>query len=99
MILTYFIVWSYMDYVLHERIMGTDEETDSIIKDSTILDEMSFEDYVLSLISPHIGKTDKELCTMLDLEYTGNKAQWTKITYALLGPLSFIPCEIGRAHV
>lgn len=64
---------SYMDYVLHERIMGTDEETDSIIKDSTILDEMSFEDYVLSLISPHIGKTDKELCTMLDLEYTGIK--------------------------
>ena len=63
-----------MDHVLHERIMGAGKEADSIIKDSAVLDEMSFEDYVLSLISPHIGKTDKELCAMLDLKYTGNKA-------------------------
>ena len=90
---------SYMDYVLHERIMGTDEETDSIIKDSTILDEMSFEDYVLSLISPHIGKTDKELCAMLDLEYTGNKAQWTKITYALLGVRGSRAEEFEKANI
>ena len=90
---------SYMDYVLHERIMGTDEETDSIIKDSTILDEMSFEDYVLSLISPHIGKTDKELCTKLDLEYTGNKAQWTKITYALLGVRGSRAEEFEKANI
>lgn len=90
---------SYMDYVLHERIMNMSSKADSIVKDSTLLDDMSFEEYVLSLIAPHVGKTDKELCAMLGLEYTGNKAQWTKITYALLGVRGSRAEEFEKANI
>lgn len=75
----------YMDYVLHHYILGQPDESESIIGDASVLKEQTFEEYVLSVINAHVGKTDKELCEMLGMSYTGNKAQWTSITYRLLG--------------
>lgn len=90
---------SYMDYILHTRIMPGAEAADSIIKDSSILDEMTFEEYVLSLLKPHVGKSDRELCETLGMEYTGNKAQWSKIAYTLLGVRGERAEEFEKANI
>ena len=75
----------YMDYVLHHYILGEPETGESIIGSVATLKGQTFDEYVLSVINKHIGKTDEQLCSMLDMPYTGNKAQWTSITYRLLG--------------
>lgn len=75
----------YMDYVLHHYVMSEPEDSESIIDDASVLNELTFDEYVLSEINAHAGKTDKQLCEMLGMEYTGNKAQWVSITYKLLG--------------
>lgn len=90
---------SYMDYILHTRMMKQPEKADSIVKNADVLDEMTFEEYVLSLVKPHIGKTDKELCKELGLPYTGNKAQWTQIVYALLGVTGERAAEFDKANI
>lgn len=90
---------SYMDYILHTRIMDGGNAADPIIKDARVLDEMTFEEYVLSLLNPHIGKTDKELCELLGIKYTGNKAQWSKIAYALLGVCGERAEEFEKANI
>lgn len=90
---------SYMDYILHTRIMKQDEAVDSIVKDASILDKMTFEDYVLSLLGPHIGKTDKELSAIAGIDYTGNKAQWSKLAYTLLGVRGEQAEEFEKANI
>lgn len=90
---------SYMDYILHAKMIGDLQPAESIIKDADVLDRMSFEDYVLSLIRPHIGKTDAELCKMLGLEYRGNKSQWSQIIYALLGVRGERAAEFEKADI
>ena len=79
---------SYMDAVLKSLAaescgLGDDEEP--IVKDASELAGRSFEEFVQGLIAPYVGKTDKEICKMLGLEYKGNKAQWTQISYHMLG--------------
>lgn len=90
---------SYMDYILHSQIMGAADSADSIVKDADVLDKMTFDQYVLSLIKPHIGKSDKELCKMLDIPYTGNKAQWSQTVYALLGVRGDTAQEFEKANI
>lgn len=75
---------SYMNCVLNDYLVGN-KGGESIIKDPSVLESQSFEEYVLSLIEPYIGMTDKEICDELGIPYTGNKAQWTVITYRILG--------------
>ena len=75
----------YMDYVLHHYVMRESEDSESIISDASLLDNRTFDEYVLSVINAHVGKTDRQLCELLGMEYTGNKAQWAAITYRLLG--------------
>ena len=60
-------------------------DSESIIVDASVLKDRTFDEYVLSVINIHAGKTDKQLCEMLGMAYTGNKAQWVSITYKLLG--------------
>lgn len=90
---------SYMDYILHSQIMGTVSPADSIVKDTNVLDKMTFNQYVLSLIRPHIGKSDEELCKMLEIPYTGIKAQWSQIVYALLGVRGDTAQEFEKANI
>ncbi len=89
---------SYMDYILHNRMMGAGA-AESIVKDAGVLDGTTFEEYVLSLIKSHAGKTDRELCEMLGLTYAGNKAQWSQIVYALLGVRGDRAEEFEKANV
>ena len=88
----------YMDSVLHHHIQGT-VAAESIIKDSSVLKEATFEDYVLSRINEHVGKTDRELCDMLGIPFAGNKRQWSQIAYALLGVRGERAEEFEKANI
>ena len=90
---------SYMDYILHAYMIGDRSLAESIVKDSNVLEKMTFEEYVLSLLEPHFGKTDKELCKLIGKEYSGNKAQWNQIVYALLGVKGDRAEEFEKANI
>ena len=75
---------SYMNCVLNDYIVGN-KGGESIVKDPSQLAGRTFEEYVVSLLDPYVGKTDEEICAMLGISYTGNKAQWVSITYRMLG--------------
>jgi hypothetical protein len=89
---------SYMDYVLHHYAMGA-PEAESVIRDPRELERQTLADYVTSTINRHVGKTDRELCDVLGLEYTGNKAQWTTIAYRLLGIRGDRAAEFEKAGI
>lgn len=75
----------YMDYVLHEYVLKNRVPYESIIKSNNLNMNVSFESQIIRLIEKHIGKTDKELCDLFNRPYNQNKAQWTDITYRMLG--------------
>lgn len=88
----------YMDYVLHHYLMGESETADCIVKGPKPPEE-TFEDYVLSLIERHVGKTDRELCEEFGLPYKGNKAQWSALSYAMLGVRGEKASEFEKANI
>lgn len=90
---------SYMDYILHAQMMGTSKHAESIIKNADELESMTFEQYVLSRIQEHAGKTDVELCQMFGLDYKNDKSQWSRIVYALLGIRGDRAEEFEKANV
>lgn len=89
---------SYMDYVLHHYVMGT-PEAERVVKDPRELQRQTLAEYVTSTINRHVGRTDRELCSMIDLEYSGNKAQWTTIAYRLLGIKGDRAAEFEKAGI
>lgn len=90
---------SYMDYVLNTYIVPQKKTYESIIKDSNVLDDISFEDYVLKKINVNIGKTDEELCYQYEREYNNNKTQWIQLAYLMLGIKSSHAEEFEKANI
>ena len=88
----------YMDYVLHHYVMG-EPEAEHVIKDPKILKRQTLLQYVTRIINSHVGETDRELCAQLDIDYTGNKAQWTTIAYRLLGVRGNQAAEFEKAGI
>lgn len=88
----------YMNYVLHHYVLGA-EEPESIIDDPRKLGQKTLVQYVTDTINRYIGKTDRELAEMLGFEYTGDKAQWTKIAYRLLGIKGERAAEFEKAGI
>ena len=89
---------SYMDYVLRHYVLD-EPEAESLIKDPRELGRKPLTQYVTQLIGQHIGKSDRELCELLGIEYTGNKAQWTTIVYGLLGIRGERAAEFEKAGI
>jgi DNA mismatch repair protein MutH len=89
---------SYMNYVLHHYVMG-EPEAESVVKDPRELERQSLEQYVTRIINAHVGESDRDLCRMLDIDYTGNKAQWTIIAYRLLGVRGDRAAEFEKAGI
>lgn len=58
---------SYMTYVLNSYVFGN-QSTEKIIKDINVLKNQSFEDYILTLLIPYVGKSQKELITLLNIK-------------------------------
>ncbi len=83
----------YMDYVLHHYLMG-EAEAESVAHGSP-----DFEETVADIINGHRGQTACELCQLLGIPYTGNKAQWTQISYRLLGARDNRAAEFEKAGV
>lgn len=90
---------SYMTIILNERFINAPEEQESIITDVSLLSKLGFEGYIQSKINNYIGKSDKELCHILGLEYKGNKAQWITIAFAMLGIKSNKAEELQKANI
>lgn len=76
---------SYMNYILQNYVLKNKVPHETIIKHKEILKEQTFENYIINRINSHIGRTDKELCTMYDREYNNNEAQWIHLAYKMLG--------------
>jgi len=88
----------YVDYVYHHYVLG-EEEPESVVSDPAVLRRQTVIEYASSLIDAHVGETDLELCDMLGIEYTQDKAQWTKIAYRLLGLKGTRVAEFEKAGV
>ena len=89
----------YMSYVLTRYIIGDEVEADCIVKDPAALAHTGFEDYVLSLVSPYVGMSDREICDTLGVAYTGGKAQWSTISYRMLGLSGNRAAEFEKANI
>ena len=89
---------SYMNYVLHHYAMGA-PEAESVVTDPRELERRTLVEYVTDRINAHVGKSDRDLCRTLGLEYTGNKAQWTTIAYRLLGIRGDRAAEFEKAGI
>lgn len=76
---------SYVNHILNEYVIGGKKPDEQIIKPGDLESGFSFEDVVSRKLAPYIGKTAREIAVFFGLKYTGNKAQWTTLTYRMLG--------------
>ena len=76
---------SYMDYVLNSYILKGNVPYELIVKDSHDLTKQSLEEIVINKINQFIGKTDRQLCEIFNIEYKDSKALWTMLAYRMLG--------------
>lgn len=76
---------SYMDYILHTYVLKDAVPHELIIKDSSVLQNQTFEEVIISRLEKHIGQSDFRLCQYYDRIYNNNKAQWVDLTYRMLG--------------
>ena len=90
---------SYMTTVLNDYFINAPIDYDNVISDSALLEKLGFEGYIQHLVNQYVGKTDKELCKILGLEYSGNKAQWISIAFAILGVKSNQAEEFRKANI
>ena len=90
---------SYVTYILNQYIVKDKNTYEPIIKDISVLDNNTFKEYIYSLINRYVGITDKELCSDFGREYNNNKAQWTDLTYRMLGIKSNRAEEFQKANI
>ena len=90
---------SYMTTVLNEYLINAPEEHESVVTDTDLLEKLGFERYIQSKINKFVGKTDKEICKIFGIEYSGNKAQWIKLAFAMLGIKSNKADEFQKANI
>ncbi len=90
---------SYMTVVLNEYIVKGIATYEPVIKDASELEGKTFAEYIVAKIDAHRGKTDKQLCEQFDRDYNNNKAQWTDLTYRMLGIRSNHAEEFKKANI
>lgn len=76
---------SYMDYILNNYILTNNVPHESIVNDDIDLKNSTFENLLASKLDKFIGFSDKELCKRFNVVYNKNKAQWSILTYRMLG--------------
>ncbi|WLF68939.1 Sau3AI family type II restriction endonuclease [Clostridium septicum] len=90
---------SYMTYVLNKYIINNVSTYEPIVKDSSVLKNTNFKEYILSKINIYIGKSDYELCSIFNREYNNNKSQWIDLTFRMLGIKSNHAEEFIKANM
>lgn len=89
----------YMDYVLNAYILQNKVPYESITENNHISENESFEKQIIRLIDRFVGKSDEELCRMLNRPYNNNKAQWIDLAYRMLGIKSNRAEEFVKANI
>ncbi len=90
---------SYMSAVLNGYIRG-DGGGEAIVKDASALEDMGFEDYVVSKVMDFAGLEDAEIAERLGLDATpGSKSFWRMIAYRILGLGGESAAEFEKANV
>ncbi|SDW39331.1 DNA mismatch repair protein MutH [Lachnospiraceae bacterium KHCPX20] len=89
---------SYMTYVLNHYVVGKTSDN-SILKNSEIIKEKSFEEILEDIVAKYVGKSDKELCDMFGREYNNNKAQWNDLAFRILGIRDEHAEEFEKANI
>lgn len=89
---------SYMNYVLKTYILHNEVPYESILGDITDT-QLTFEQFIMSKIDRHVGKTDEELCKEFDRPYNKNKAQWNDLAFRMLGIKGNHAEEFVKANV
>lgn len=90
---------SYMTTVLNNYFINAPEGQEFVVTNITQLADLGFEGYVQAKINHYVGKSDKEICRILNLSYTGNKSQWIMIAFAMLGIKSNKADEFQKANI
>lgn len=90
---------SYMDYVLNNYILTNNVPYESIIKNDNDLKNTTFENLIVSKINRFIGVSDIELCKRFNMAYSNNKAQWSGLTYRILGIKGNQAQEFMKANI
>lgn len=92
---------SYMTYVLNNYIVKGVKtyEAESIVKNTDLLKNQSFEEYIQKQINQYVGKSDIEISLMFNREYNKNKAQWISLAYRMLGIKSNQAAEFLKANI
>jgi hypothetical protein len=95
----------YMDYILHHFIIPNHENAmlekeESIVSNvDELVEDNSFEHLVYTKLEKYRGIEDKDICYMFDREYNNNKAQWTDLTYRMLGIKGNRAEEFEKANI
>lgn len=61
---------SYMTYILNKYIANNDTDSESIIKDASVLKEKSLEDYIISKLEPYYNKDVELLKHKFNIPYS-----------------------------
>lgn len=94
----------YMDYILHTYIIPNHtgerpDELEAIIDNPMQLQSMSFEEIVCKKLDNFRNWRDSDLCNYFGREYNCNKAQWTDLTYRMLGIKGNHAEEFAKANI
>lgn len=88
---------SYMTYVLNNYIVPGKDTYEPIMKSETA---ESFEDYVVSKIDKHTGKSVAELCDMFEINVEKKpKNLWAMLAYRMLGIKGNQAEEFEKANI
>ncbi len=104
----YCLKQSYMNYVLNEYVLKGKVPFDGVLhnigsEDSLLsekeLENKRFEEILIGRIDRYKGKSDEELCKVFDRPYNNNKAQWSDLSYRMLGLKSNHAEELTKAGI
>ncbi len=88
----------FMTYILNKYIIQDIDTYESIVKNPEVLKKMNFEEYVLLRLNDYIGKTEKELLEMFDIN-SKSKAKYSQIAFNMLGVKSNRAEEFVKAGI
>ncbi len=91
----------YMNHILDTYILGNSDPSARIISDPEALKNKTFKELVLEKIESYAGKTDKELCELLKIDYHAKdkKGLYSRIIYAMLGIKGDHAEEFDKANI
>lgn len=90
---------SYMTFVLNHYIIGKKNDYEKILDLDILNAGQTFEEIIENRLNAYVNKTDKDLCKEFNIVYDQGKAQWTNITYKLLGIKSNKAEEFVKSNV